>query len=329
MKIYSFLIFLLINVSLPAQNLIPFNNNGKYGLCDTEGKLLLEAKYDDTNFFSPKTNGYPVKENGKYGLMDKDLKLVIPFISINPISESKDGYLVYISDKEVHYYSKNYELKQKKTFEGRTGNYGLLANVTDDDFSDSYSNEKVLALYNKKYPGKGNINVVSANNTYYELCKKSSEGACNPVGVFLPKISAFLLNDDKAVYKNVTWNPVISKYIIIVKNGTDQYVIDHDKTVILPPKEYDRIYIKKNHIGYKAKNSSSKKSFTHYYIISSRTIIENKFSSFDSAKTMTVGGKKFDIFRAKINDYKRHRSDDVYIGENGKSYFKVDYEFDN
>ncbi|MBV6881448.1 WG repeat-containing protein [Epilithonimonas ginsengisoli] len=328
MKLYSAIIFVLINLNLSAQNLIPFNDGGKYGLCDIEGKLLLEPKYDETRFFSAKTNGYAVQENGKYGLMDKDLKLVIPFLSINPISESKDGYLVYISDKEVQYYSKNYQLTQKKNLESRTGTYGPLETIKDEDFSDSYSNEKVLALFNKKYPNKGKINVVSANNTYYELCSKT-EGDCNPLGVFLPRISVFLMNNEKDVYKNVTWNPTISKYIILVKNGSEEYVIDQDKKVIFPSKEYDRLYIQKNYIGYKDKNSSSKKSVTHYYIISSGTTIENKFSAFNPAKTLTIDGRKFEIFRATINDYKTHRSDNVYIGENGKSYFKVDYEFDN
>lgn len=261
--------------------------------------------------------------------MNKDLKLVIPFTSINAISETSDGYLVYISEKEVHYYSKNYQLIQKKTLENRSVNYSPLEIVKDEDISHSYSNEKVLDLFNKKYPGKGNINVVSANNTHYELCSKTDEGKCKPLGVFLPKISVFLMNDETAVYKNVTWSPSISKYLILVENGSEKYVIDQDKKVIFPAKEYDRIYIQKNHIGYKDKNSSSKKSVTHYYIISSGTTIENKFSSFNPAKTLTIDGKKFDIFRAKINNYKTHKSDDVYIGENGKSYFKVDYEFDN
>lgn len=328
MKLYSAIIFVLINLNLSAQNLIPFNDSGKYGLCDIEGKLLLEPKYDETRFFSAKTNGYAVQENGKYGLMDKDLKLVIPFLSINPISESKDGYLVYISDKEVQYYSKNYQLTQKKNLESRTGTYGPLETIKDEDFSDSYSNEKVLALFNKKYPNKGKINVISANNTYYELCSKT-EGDCNPLGVFLPRISVFLMNNEKDVYKNVTWNPTISKYIILVKNGSEEYVIDQDKKVIFPSKEYDRLYIQKNYIGYKDKNSSSKKSVTHYYIISSGATIENKFSAFNPAKTLTIDGRKFEIFRATINNYKTHRSDNVYIGENGKSYFKVDYEFDN
>ena len=328
MKIFSLLIIFFISLNLTAQNLIPFNNGGKYGLCDIEGKLLLDAKYDETRFFSTKTNGYAVQENGKYGLMDKDLKLVIPFLSINPISESKDGYLVYISDKEVQYYSKNYQLTQKKTLENRTGNHGPLESVKDDDFSDSYSNEIVLALFNKKYPGKGKINVVSADNTYYELCSKT-ESNCKPLGIFLPRTSVFLMNNEKDEYKNVTWNSTISKYIILVKNGSEQYVIDQDKKVIFPSKEYDRLYIQKNYIGYKAKNSSSKKSVTHYYIISSGTTIENKFSSFDLAKTLMIDGRKFEVFRATINDYKNHRSDHVYIGENGKSYFKVDYEFDN
>ncbi len=319
----------LLSFALPAQNLIPFNNNGKYGLCDTEGKILLEPIYDDTRFFSSETNGYPIKKEGKYGLLNKDLKTVIPFISIEPIVESSDGYIIYFSEKELHYYSKNFKFVKKRVVENIPNSYGPVTTAASDQYSDHFTNEKVLELFKKKYGKKGAYRVVSANSTYYDICLENANGKCISVAVFLPRTSMFLINNEEKEHENVTWNPGTAKYYIKVKNGTKEYVIDQDEKIIFPAKEYERLYVVKNYIGYKENNSASEKNVTHYFIISSGKTIENKFSSFDPVKSLMINGKNFDIFKARLNNYDLHTSQDVYIGENGKPYFKVDFAFDN
>ncbi|MDF2930952.1 MAG: hypothetical protein K0R36_283 [Chryseobacterium sp.] len=328
MKLIFTCLIVLSSFISKAQNLIPFNDNGKYGLCDTEGKILLEPIYSDTDFFSSKTNGYSVKKDGKYGLLNKDLKAVIPFISVEPISKTADGYAVYFSEKELHYYSNDYQLLKKRVLESTPNTYSPVTAEYANQ-SDSYTNEKVLELFKKKYAKKGTYNVVSANNTYYSICSENENGKCSPLAVFLPRISAFLINDGEKEYKSVTWNPGTSKYYILVQTGTKEYVIDQDQKTVFPAKEYERLYVMKNYIGYKEKNSSSKKSITHYFILNSGVTVENKFSSFDPAKSLSVNGKNFDVFKAKINNYDSHQSQNVYIGENGKQYFKVDFTFDN
>ncbi|MCJ8154757.1 WG repeat-containing protein [Chryseobacterium sp. SSA4.19] len=327
-RCFTYLI-VLVSFSLTAQNLVPYNDKGKYGLCDINGKILLEPIYSDTDFFSVKTNGYSVKKEGKYGLLNKDLKVVIPFISINPVIGTDDGYIVYFSENELHYYSKNYQLLKKRMLEKTSDSYGPVTTDYAADKRDHFTNEKVLELFKKKYPRKGKYHVVSANNTYYRICSENDKGKCTALAVFLPKASVFLISDEQKEYHNVTWNPGTSMYYILVKSGTKEYVIDQNEKTVFPAKEYDRLYIFKNYIGYKDKNSSSKKSVTHYFIISSGVIIENKFSSFDPVKSLTVEGKNFDIFKATINNYDLHQSQDVYIGENGKQYFKADFTFDN
>jgi hypothetical protein len=328
-KICFTYLMILIHCSLNAQNLIPYNDNGKYGLCDINGKIELEPIYSDTNFFSVKTNGYAVQKDGKYGLLNKDLKIVIPFVSIEPITGNDNGYVIYFSENELHYYSKSYQLVKKRMLEQTSESYGPVTADYASDTPDHFTNEKVLELFKKKYPKKGKYNVVSANNTYYRICSENENGECISLAVFLPKISVFLINNEQKEYQSVTWNPGTSMYHILVKNGTKEYVIDQNEKTVFPAKEYDRLYVLKNYIGYKDKNSSSKKSVTHYFIISSGVTIENKFSSFDPVKSLLIDGKNFDIFKAKINNYDLHQSQDVYIGENGKPYFKVDFTFDN
>nr|WP_314492436.1 WG repeat-containing protein [uncultured Chryseobacterium sp.] len=319
----------LLGIALQAQNLIPYNNNGKYGLCDTEGKIALEPVYDDTRFFSSEINGYPIKKDGKYGVLNKDLKTVIAFISIAPVTENTDGYTVYFSENELHYYSKNYQLVKKRMIDNMPNSYGPVTTSGSDHYSDHFTNEKVLELFKKKYSKKGAYQVVAANSTYYSICSENTSGKCISTAVFLPRTTTFLLNNEEKEYQNVTWNPGTSKYYIIVKNGTKEYVIDQDEKIIFPEKEYERLYVVKNYIGYKEKNSASEKNVTHYFMISSGKTIENKFSSFDPAKSLMIDGKNFDIFKAKVNNYDLHKSQDVYIGENGKQYFKVDFTFDN
>lgn len=320
---------ILSGIASKAQNLIPFNDNGRYGLCDTEGKILLEPVYSDTYFFSSKINGYSVKKDGKYGLLNKDLKVVIPFISLEPISKTADGYVIFFSEKELHYYSKDYRFLKKRTVENMPDSYGSVMVDYTSGNSDNYTNEKVLELFKKKYSKKEEYNVVSVNSTYYSICSQNGSGKCSPLAVFLPKSSAFLINDGEKEYTNVTWDPGSSKYYIIVKSAAKEYVIDQDQKTVFPAKEYERLYVLKNYIGFKEKNSSSKKSVTHYFILNSGVTIENKFSSFDPVKSLSVKGKNFDVFKATINNYDSHKSQNVFIGENGKQYFKVNFTFDN
>lgn len=324
--------FIMTSLGLKSQNLIPYNNNGKIGLCDIDGKILLDPIYDNVNFYSTKTKGYSVQKDGKYGLFNVDLKLVIPFISVKPIVENNNGYIIYPSVKEIHQYSNTYQFIKSLGLPKAAQNSRLYSISPSENNAEPqlYNNDDVLQLFRQKYAKKQQkYHVVEANNTYFDISENLESGKYVNVGLFLPKIKTFFINTPEEIYKTATWNPSTSQYYILVKNGNNQSVIDQNKTIIFPSKEYSGLFVNQSYIGYKDKNDTSTKSVTHYFIINSGKTIKNQFSSFDPIKTLTIDGKNFDIFLATINNYKTHQSESVYIGENGKQYFSVDFELDD
>ncbi len=55
------------------------SQNGKYGLIDETGNILLECKYQDISpCYYNEDNRYIVKNNGKYGIIDKRGNVIIP-----------------------------------------------------------------------------------------------------------------------------------------------------------------------------------------------------------------------------------------------------------
>ena len=77
MQFKHFILLLIISFtnSLFSQ-LIPYYDKGKWGLADTNGKIVIACMYDEVDIFS-EDNLVKVKKNGKYGYVDKNGKEII------------------------------------------------------------------------------------------------------------------------------------------------------------------------------------------------------------------------------------------------------------
>lgn len=74
-KIILSLFTLVLSFPLSAQNLYPFEEEGKFGFKDETGKIIVQAKFENVRSFSEGMAG--VKQNGKWGFIDMTGKFVI------------------------------------------------------------------------------------------------------------------------------------------------------------------------------------------------------------------------------------------------------------
>lgn len=74
-KIILSLFTLVLSFPLSAQNLYPFEEEGKFGFKDETGKIIVQAKFENVRSFSEGMAG--VKQNGKWGFIDKNGEVII------------------------------------------------------------------------------------------------------------------------------------------------------------------------------------------------------------------------------------------------------------
>ncbi len=88
MKTLFFALAAMLLFTAAQAQLEPYEENGKYGYKDAEGKVIVKAIYDDAFKFSEGLA--QVKLNEKYGLIDQNGKEITP-IKYDEISDFKDG----------------------------------------------------------------------------------------------------------------------------------------------------------------------------------------------------------------------------------------------
>ncbi|MDR6922477.1 hypothetical protein [Chryseobacterium sp. 2987] len=319
--------FIMIGSALSnasAQDLIPYNKNEKFGLCDIHGKIKLEPQYNDISFFKPKLNGYSIEKDGKFGLMNQALQTVISPLADQPIFGSGE-HLIAKSGNELIYYDKNYKETQRRQLNTSAKESGLVY-PADYPQQSGYSREEVLKMFKEKFGNKYKaveLNVVSANNTYFHI-ESFSEGKRKSEGLFLPKTKTFMLNDGQISYQSAVWIPSKKCYYIKIKQGNDKGVITHDGKTVFESKQYSYLAVMPNYIAYTEPGTTTG-TIAFYYMISSGKSIENEFSSFRYSTTVSDQGKEFEVFSAVVENPDLHKSAQVFIGENGMKYYDLDF----
>lgn len=79
------------------QQVLKVKNNGKYGLINMEGKLLVPTEYDNIETISKIENTYKLTKDGKVGIANSDGRLVIEpqYIDIDVLGkDNKSGFIV-------------------------------------------------------------------------------------------------------------------------------------------------------------------------------------------------------------------------------------------
>ncbi|WBV61252.1 WG repeat-containing protein [Chryseobacterium camelliae] len=329
MRLIAF--FVLINAlsSANAQGLIPYNKNGKFGLCDIHGKLKVEPQYNSISFFNPKLAGYSIEKEGKFGLMDGNLQMVIPPTANQPIFSNGD-YVIAKEGNELIYYDKKYKevTRQQLTTSGKED--GLVYPIYPAEYPQQlgYSREEVIKMFKEKFGNKYKdavLNVFSANNTYFKI-ESFAEGKRKNEGIFLPKTETFLLNDEEVTYQSAVWiSSKKSYYIKIMQTGGNKGIITHEGKIVFEPKQYSYLALMPNYIAYNPEPSTSTGSIAYYYMISSGNSIKNEFSNFRYSTSVLDNGKEFEVFSVVVENPALHKSAQVFIGENGMKYYDLEY----
>jgi WG containing repeat len=182
--------------------MIPYNEKGNWGYCDTSGKVLLNPIYDSIGFFiGSNTRIYQMaitKKNNKYGVLGKDLKEISSCkydqIQMTPIlPKDKDK-------SKVYFYS--CLLNQKWGVRSNLGKQVIAQeydkidlNCLEDGYLGAYKGEKcaVFDLSGKKI-SDFIFNSISPN--YSEDLNKSIVGYADN--------GVYLIKNGRAVFSNST-----------------------------------------------------------------------------------------------------------------------------
>ena len=99
-------------------SVLRIEKDGKYGLIDLTGKVLLEPQYDEIVALEGIKNSIKIKKDGKVGITDKDGKIIVEpnYLEISNLGEdNKSGFIVKYDNEKygVIDYSSNQILENK------------------------------------------------------------------------------------------------------------------------------------------------------------------------------------------------------------------------
>lgn len=160
--------------------------NGKYGLSDSNGKIIIEPIYDDIKDFS---EGFAVfEQNGKYGLMD-----VMGNIILQPIYIS----LGFVNDGCIRACKEDKGWDSLYGFIDTKGNTVLPFEYTEYQIGHAIGNGLVSIRVDKKV-GYMNLNKEIVIQPKYELAEEFIDGVAR---VHLNKKVGFINLEGKEIIK--------------------------------------------------------------------------------------------------------------------------------
>lgn len=205
-----------IETSMPYEkNVLKYQENGKYGLIDLKGNVVVKAEYDSIDGLSNKEGELLISKDGKYGVINtKGAELIKPeydFIS-------GDGYYTW---------DKKYAL----------AGY-ILGLKTQDGYRYGYTNYKLKELLSVQY------------NEIIRLGGIGSEDTDKDIILIAKKDGQYGLIKNKKViidfkYQSIDYTGVNNLFILTRSSKTGVFNSVGDK--ILPVK-YDEVQVKENYI---------------------------------------------------------------------------------
>lgn len=182
------------------ENVLKVKKDGKYGLIDYEGKILISCLYDDIYSLKGTSNSIIIKKDDKLGLVDCKGNIIIEPTCVNIIAMSEDytsGYIIQNSDN----------------------NYGLV------DFN------KTIILEAKyqdiKQVSGNNMYVVKENDTY-KMIDKSENIIIENIDGEVKEINGeniVIVKDGKYTIINKTGEEILTQKYDDLKNAYDDYYI--------------------------------------------------------------------------------------------------------
>ena len=206
-----------IETTIPYEkNLLKYQENGKYGLLDLEGKKITEAIYEELNGLSGKEGELLVKVDGKYGVINnKGVSLIKPkydYIAGDEYYTSQknknvSGYIT--GEKTENGYRYGYITAQKKVL--LTPEYNELTRVGGIEEEDTDRNVFLIARKNGQYGFIKNKKVVidfKYQEIYYSgvknlfiVTRNKKSGICTTKGkvILEAKYDEITVEDDSII----------------------------------------------------------------------------------------------------------------------------------
>ena len=211
-------------------NLLKYQKNGKYGLIDFEGKIIIEPEYDNIYALEGIEKSIIIEKDGKKGLVNTSLgEIIIPvqYLDISSLTDTYDnGYIVKNENNKLGIISAD----KKKILEEK---YDDIKHITGNDYYVVVDNgiTEVIDYTGQVILDKGFDSIEGIDLNNFIIIKNSNYGVINKDGETLID----------ANYSNIKY--AFSNYYIVQKDS--KYGIIDVQNNILVDNKYENItYIK-------------------------------------------------------------------------------------
>ncbi len=211
-------------------NLLKYQKNGKYGLIDFEGKIIIEPEYDNIYALEGIEKSIIIEKDGKKGLVNTSLgEIIIPvqYLDISSLTDTYDnGYIVKNENNKLGIISAD----KKKILEEK---YDDIKHITGNDYYVVVDNgiTEVIDYTGQVILDKGFDSIEGIDLNNFIIIKNSNYGVINKDGETLID----------ANYSNIKY--AFSNYYIVQKDS--KYgIIDVQNNVLIDNKYENITYIK-------------------------------------------------------------------------------------
>lgn len=293
------------------ENVLKVMQNGKYGLIDLDGKVLLSPIYEQISSLKGIENSLIVKQDGLYGLVDNKGKLIInpKYKEIQSLDKKdyKCGYIVKSEDDKSGLIDVSGKVILENKYEKIDNIYGNNYYVIEEEGKQKVINQTGETL---------NINdfnkIMQISNSGIVFEKDNKYGVVNFEGeIIIKPIYDYLEEINTNVYKAK----------LNEKNG----IIDLDESQKLPY-EYTNIYFDKNVQVYIAENEDFTSSIinSNFEIKITGIISEiNKEKKYIKVK-VNDDYKYYNFNLEEKNVYDILKDNTLYMSKNNGKYGFID-----
>lgn len=295
--------------SIPYEkSVLKYKNNGKYGLIDFNGKIILKAQYDEINSFDYNEGLLLVKKEEKYGL-----------ININGASIIDAKYDTIDSDG---YYEEGSEYRKSGYIVGEKEDNGYLY---------GYISSKRKQILDVKYEQIDRIKNIEKNDDIFLVAFQNGK--------------AGLYKNDKNIikheYEDIGYDE--NNNCLILQQDSKQGLSDFDGNRIIDIK-YDNIYISGKYINAQIDNNIEIYDYETKQKLSYENIIGINQTNSDKYSIAITNEEKYKIILNETNELKTEEyeyleyvfGDCFIISKNSKygvidinNNIIIDFKYDN
>lgn len=301
-------------------SILKVQNNGKYGLINLEGNLVLECEYDSITPIKGAKNSLLVKKEGKTGLVNSSGSIIVP-------AEYQEVSLL-TSNYENGYIVKNAENKF-----GVIGKDGI---------------KKLECIYdNIKHTTDNNMYVVSTNGNWQVVLQDGTaclEGKVNNATEICGANIIVNNNGKYGVYNIETDLKIPTEYEFLTHAFDDKYIakkqgkygIINENNDVLVQFEYEDMIYNKQTDYFKAKNSDGAYSYITRNMeakvkAGDETIINGYISIVENGETKYYDYKldeksNKDVYSTNTLFIKKENGKYGFVDKNGKTIVECKYE---